>query len=223
MNKEQLKEKYGNEKVLCIYNKKLSTSKMSIDDLISYYGFTAYRFDVENDQNIRQIIPYVVIRYGDKIFCTTRIKGDERLVGRQSIGVGGHVDASDVSLFRSESMTAIDTKATVESCVIREINEELNFDWSDVQISYHGYFVDDSEPVSRVHLCLLYVIDVKNTNTTIKETDKLSGEFVSIDEAYNSLNKLENWSQIALKKLFHRNDEYVPPVKKNVTKKNNKK
>ena len=83
--------------------------------------------------------------------------------------------------------------------------------------------MDDSEPVSRVHLCLLYVIDVKNTNTTIKETDKLSGEFVSIDEAYNSLNKLENWSQIALKKLFHRNDEYVPPVKKNVTKKNNKK
>ena len=67
------------------------------------------------------------------------------------------------------------------------------------------------------------MLAVKNTNTTIKETDKLSGEFVSIDEVYNSLNKLENWSQIVLKKLFHMNDEYVPPAKKNVTKKNNKK
>lgn len=207
MTKEQLKEKYGNEKVLCIYNRKLQITKMSLAELISYYGFTAYRFDVEEDRNIRQIIPYVVIRCGDKVFRTTRIKGDERLIGKQSIGVGGHVDASDVSLYKTESIAAIDTKATVESCVIREINEELNFDWSDVQIAYCGDFVDDTDDVSKVHLCLLYVIDIKEPNTTIKETDKLIGEFVDIEDAYKDIDKMETWSKIALKRLLPKDEK----------------
>jgi predicted NUDIX family phosphoesterase len=55
------------------------------------------RGDVEDDPSLKQIIPYVVLRSQDRVFCYTRggSQGETRLHRLRSLGVGGHVDEAD--------------------------------------------------------------------------------------------------------------------------------
>ena len=197
MTVEELKEKYGSELVLCVSNKHLETSGMSLFDLIGAYGFLELRYDAELDFDSKQIIPYVVIRNGKKIFVTKRIDGDERLVGKMSIGEGGHIDRGDVVVREGR----IDLKKTVQNCMNRELTEELYIHGNIGDYQFVEHFTDDSVEVSRVHLCLLYTIDVDG-DIDIKETDKLVGEWMTVSELRKNYDNLENWSQIALDLLY---------------------
>ena len=49
------------------------------------------RAEAEGQPAFKQIIPYVILRQGDKIFVTRRLNkgGEARLHGKISIGVGG--------------------------------------------------------------------------------------------------------------------------------------
>src|SRR5271166_5949483 len=55
------------------------------------------RSEVEDDPGFKQIIPYVVFRCDNAIFCYTRGKsqGEVRLHRLRSLGVGGHVAEED--------------------------------------------------------------------------------------------------------------------------------
>src|SRR5581483_2582067 len=59
------------------------------------------RSEVETDPGFKQLIPYVVLRWRDQVFHYTRgRKGTEtRLRALRSIGVGGHISATDSGLF----------------------------------------------------------------------------------------------------------------------------
>ena len=58
----------------------------------------------EKDFEYKQIIPYVVLRFGDSVFSYVRGKKstESRLVSNRSIGVGGHIEPNDRSLFHSD-------------------------------------------------------------------------------------------------------------------------
>ena len=55
------------------------------------------RCEAECNPDFKQVIPYVLTEHQPtgRIFMTTRIGGDERLIGQHSIGLGGHVDADE--------------------------------------------------------------------------------------------------------------------------------
>ena len=55
------------------------------------------RAEAETDPSWKQLIPYLVLRDGERIFLMRRTKagGDERLHDRYTIGVGGHVNPED--------------------------------------------------------------------------------------------------------------------------------
>src|SRR2546421_12994275 len=55
----------------------------------------------ENDPTHKQIIPYVLLAHGDKAFYYVRGKrtGEQRLVAKGSIGIGGHLNEGDAGLF----------------------------------------------------------------------------------------------------------------------------
>ena len=58
------------------------------------------RSEVETDPSFKQLIPYVVLRYGDQVFHYTRgQRGTERGCGAALIGVGGHISQDDRNLF----------------------------------------------------------------------------------------------------------------------------
>ena len=55
------------------------------------------RGDAEEDPAHKQVIPYLVLRDGERWFLMrrTRAGGDARLHDRWSIGVGGHLNPGD--------------------------------------------------------------------------------------------------------------------------------
>lgn len=142
----------------------------------------------ESDPGYRQIIPYVVIRRGEEIFATKRLRGggETRLHGLISIGIGGHVsresdgDGADV-LYRG---------------LMREIMEEVTIDgyW---HLKLRGIINDDSNSVGSVHLGVLLTLDTTG-DVTVRETEKLSGRWYALSELSELAGQMETWSQIAL-------------------------
>ncbi|MEI3063149.1 MAG: hypothetical protein V8S72_09590 [Oscillospiraceae bacterium] len=78
------------------------------------------RPDAENDPGYKQIIPYVVLRRGDEIFMTRRLKkgGEARLHGLMSIGVGGHINPVD----------DVDRENVLLRGLERELDEEVEIE-----------------------------------------------------------------------------------------------
>ena len=64
-------------------------------------NFFLPRGRAENDPSHKQIIPYVLLAHGDKVLFYVRGKkaGEQRLVAKGSIGIGGHMNETDESLF----------------------------------------------------------------------------------------------------------------------------
>ena len=60
------------------------------------------RAEAEADPSWKQIIPYLLLRDGERIFLMrrTRAGGDERLHDRYTIGIGGHVNPEDADVDR---------------------------------------------------------------------------------------------------------------------------
>ena len=77
------------------------------------------RAEVETDPSFKQIVPYVVLRWGDQLFHYTRGKGatESRLRALRSIGVGGHISADDANLFESPYREAMFREVAEEAGV----------------------------------------------------------------------------------------------------------
>jgi predicted NUDIX family phosphoesterase len=137
---------------------------------------------VEDDPSLKQIIPYLVLRDGERIFLMKRTKagGDERLHERYTIGVGGHVNPGD---------------ADVRGGLSREWREEIAADFVPEFVPI-GLLNDDSNPVGAVHLGLVYAADAAGRPVAIRETHKLSGSFVEMNLVADVADKLETWSAL---------------------------
>ena len=68
--------------------------------LVAREGRFVPRSEAEVDPRLKQIIPYLVLRDGERCFLMRRTKagGDARLHDRYSIGVGGHLNPGDQDL-----------------------------------------------------------------------------------------------------------------------------
>ena len=211
MTREKLMEKYGEEKVLCIANRLI---KDDIDDLIrltALYGNLRYRYNAEIDYEIKQIIPYVVVKNKNRVLVTKRLKCDERLVGQHSIGTGGHINSYDIVMDKN----LIDMGPTIENCIKREFSEETNIEeFRSKSLKFVKCFVDNSSDVSKVHACILFeyeITDEEYKRFEIREKEKLEGNFIDLYEFDDSvISTLEGWSKIAYEILKER----LPKVSK---------
>jgi predicted NUDIX family phosphoesterase len=159
-------------------------------DAVRETGSFRPRGTVEDDPSWQQIIPYLVLRDGGRIFLMkrTRAGGDERLHERYTIGIGGHVNPGD---------------ADVLGGLQREWCEEIAADF-EPEFEPLGLLNDDSNPVGAVHLGLVYAADAEGRAVTIRETDKLSGRFATLDEVTAVADRLETWSALLLDFLLSR-------------------
>jgi predicted NUDIX family phosphoesterase len=153
------------------------------------------RGDIENDPRIKHPIPYGVIFNPEikKIFVYQRAKlhDEERLGGKLSIGVGGHVEKSEV----------IDEEDPILATMLIELNEEVKINGM-IRPKLSGYINDDSNNVGKVHLGLLYLIETDTTNVCPIHEEISQGSMKSLDEIQELLKnpdfEVENWSKIAL-------------------------
>jgi len=151
-------------------------------EVIRTAGTFRMRADVEDDPSWKQIIPYLVLRDGELIFLLrrTRAGGDARLHELYSIGVGGHVNPEDGGPLGG---------------LRREWAEELVADF-EPDFEPVGILNDDANPVGQVHLGLVYSADTGGRPVAIRETDKLTGEFATIEEVARVADSLETWSSL---------------------------
>jgi predicted NUDIX family phosphoesterase len=145
-------------------------------------GRFAPRAAMEEDPAFKQVIPYLVLRDGERYFLMrrTRAGGDARLHDRWSIGVGGHLNPGD-----------------------RDLAGGLRREWAEELVAGFvpdfrlvGLLNDDTTAVGRVHLGAVYVADGGGRPVAIRETDKLSGAFAAPSEVVAVADDLETWSRL---------------------------
>ena len=147
------------------------------------------RSEAEERPDFKQIIPYVILTQGDKVFVTSRLNkgGEARLHGKLSIGVGGHINPTD------------DTDNLLMSGLWREIHEEVAIDDHGELVSC-GFINDDSNSVGSVHLGACFRLGVCGT-VSVRETEKLEGFWMTVPELRECRERMETWTQIALEVL----------------------
>src|SRR3954451_13000943 len=158
-------------------------------------NFFLPRADAENDPSYKQIIPYALLAHGGSVLHYVRGKkaGEQRLVAKGSIGIGGHMNDTDESLFAWDEQAY---RAGVE----REVNEEVN-----IETTFDDRIVallnDDSTEVGRVHLGVVHVFKLDEPKVEKREAMVTNLEFLSGDELLKRRDCLETWSQLCLDEL----------------------
>jgi len=156
-------------------------------------GFFADRDAVEDDPSLKQVIPYAVIERDDQVFLFRRTSGggEQRLHGRRSIGVGGHINPED--------------EDDVVFCALRrEVEEELCVPagWRPRVV---GILNDDSTAVGSVHVGVVAVVDPGPGSVKVREEDTMTGAFVGREDLtglhVRERTSFESWSALLLDRL----------------------
>jgi len=158
-------------------------------------NFFLPRAQAENDSAYKQIIPYVLLAFQDRVLHYVRGKkaGEQRLVAKGSIGIGGHMNESDESLFAWDEQAY---RAGVE----REVNEEIKID-TQFQDGIVALLNDDTTEVGRVHLGIVHVFRLAQQKVEKREAMITNLAFLTKAELLNRRESLETWSQICVDSL----------------------
>ena len=158
-------------------------------------NFFLSRAQAENDSAYKQIIPYVLLAFQDRVLHYVRGKkaGEQRLVAKGSIGIGGHMNESDESLFAWDEQAY---RAGVE----REVNEEIKID-TQFEDRIVALLNDDTTEVGRVHLGIVHVFRLAQQKVEKREAMITNLAFLTKVELLNRRESLETWSQICVDSL----------------------
>ena len=162
-----------------------------VQRVIRERSFFMLRADVEEDPTFQQIIPYVVFRHGDRYLLTRRLRAssEKRLRQQYSLGIGGHINPGD-----------LEGGDPILDGLKREWEEEVSYD-GHFQTRLLGLLNDESSPVSKVHLAVVFLLDGDTPEISIRETDKLAGELLTLEEMRIHYLEMESWSQMVYDRL----------------------
>ena len=172
----------------------VATGLERAQEVIRHQSFFMPRSEVEDDPAYQQVIPYIVFRHDDRHLLTRRLKasGEKRLHQQYSLGVGGHINPGDLG-----------NGDPIDDGLRREWEEEVDYRGR-FQAQLLGLINDDSSPVSRVHLGLVFLVDGDSPEIAIRETDKLEGELLTLEQMKIFYLGMESWSQIVYDHLTGR-------------------
>jgi predicted NUDIX family phosphoesterase len=150
---------------------------------------------VEEDPSFKQIIPYVVFRSGERVFCYRRgqSQGEARLHRLRSLGVGGHVSEEDARGGR--------TLDAYETALRRELDEEVAIG-SPGRIRRVGLINDDATPVGRVHLGVVHLYDLEKPDVLPREDGLADAGFLPAEAVRSLRSEFESWSQFCIDSLL---------------------
>ncbi len=158
-------------------------------------NFFMSRPTAEKDPAFKQIIPYALLVHEGRVLHYVRGKkaGEQRLVAKGSIGIGGHMNDGDEGLF------ALD-RAAYDAAVEREVREELK-----IGARYQNHTVallnDDSNEVGQVHLGVVHVFTLDSDDVQKGEAMITELQFLNREQLASRRDSMETWSQICLDSL----------------------
>ena len=191
------------ERVLCVrredvfpegvWDGLVSDGVDAVQRVIRERSFFMPRGEVEEDPSYQQIIPYVVFRHDDRYLLTRRLKASSEKRQRHvySLGVGGHINPEDVV-----------NSDPVSDGMRREWHEEDVYAGA-FEARLLGLIHEESAPVGRVHLGVVFLIDGDTPAIAIRETDKLAGELLTLDQMRIHYLEMESWSQLVYDRLTY--------------------
>lgn len=151
-------------------------------DVIARRGRFAPRTQMESDPRWKQVIPYLVLRDGERFFLMRRSRAgtDARLHERYSIGIGGHLNPGDADLTGG---------------LAREWAEELDAAFVP-GFRLLGLLNDDETDVGQVHVGVVFVAEAGGRPVAVRETEKLEGRFAAPSDVVAVRDRMESWSQL---------------------------
>jgi predicted NUDIX family phosphoesterase len=173
-------------------------SSANLQGCLSYilgnYSFRS-RAITEDDPSFKQIIPYVLIRHQDRFLLTQRTsrQTEKRLHGKYSVGIGGHINDLEQSAGH---------KDVIHAGLERELNEEVRVLGARRSLELAGIISDDSTDVGKVHLGLLFILEVDSDQYSLEEPDLMTAQWADADLLRETLPVMETWSQIAFQNVI---------------------
>jgi len=158
---------------------------------LGHTGHFIPRPQAEEDPSFRQIIPYCVVRHGERFLLMRRTKkgGEARLHDLYTLGVGGHINPVDFE-------NGGDQGFVILNAMKRELHEEIHI--SNYEARPVGLIVLEDSAVSKVHAGIVFSV-VAEEAPSVLETHKLEGHLATLDEIKAVYDGLESWSQL----VFH--------------------
>jgi len=151
------------------------------------------RSKAEKDPSYKQLIPYVIMTCDGKYLTYVRGKraGETRLVAKRSIGIGGHINPVDWTLFSANPYK------TYLEAVEREVAEEVSVETSHTD-RVVALLNDDSTEVGSVHLGLVHywLLDAPKVNKREQMITQMA--FMTPAELHQVRDTMETWSSLCL-------------------------
>ncbi len=147
---------------------------------------------VENDETVKQIIPYTIIRNKEsKIAFYQRVGNEQRLHGLWSAGFGGHIE--DFEYAPNESLQQL-----IEKSLIRELKEEYSMN-IDYNLTLEGIINEEQTKVGRTHFAIVFSVEVDD-KLFVPSNEIPTVVWLSKDETKNY--KKELWSEMAIELIY---------------------
>ena len=164
------------------------------------------RKELEKNEQYRQLLPYSLLVHRDEegvsrygVYRRCKGVGESRLLGKASIGFGGHVDLYDTVTY-PEHPSVVNLEETLLAAVDRELDEEVDFpDGCLTSREYKGILIDNSDSVGRVHVGLVYRVEVDKPIDGLKEKELEWVGMFTAEELETLDLDFENWSKILIK------------------------
>jgi predicted NUDIX family phosphoesterase len=154
------------------------------------------RSEAEKDPSYKQLIPYVIMSHNGKYLTYVRGSraGEKRLVDKRSIGIGGHINPIDWTLF------SVDAHKIYREAVKREVAEEVSVDtaYTDKIVALLN---DESNEVGSVHLGIVHFWTLAEPKVSKKEQMITQMTFMTPTELQQVKDTMETWSQLCLSGL----------------------
>lgn len=150
------------------------------------------RSEVETDPSFKQLIPYVVLKVGPKLFHYQRGSAgtEKRLHAKRSVGVGGHVSEAD----------GLEQADPYRAGMLRELSEEVAIECRyDEQVL--GFIYDDRTFVGSVHLGIVHLLELEREAAWPRETALAAAGFDGLAELSRQQDEFETWSQFVFEAL----------------------
>jgi predicted NUDIX family phosphoesterase len=157
-----------------------------------HIGLFKERRELEEDPSFKQIIPYAIISNKESFYLFRRKSGqrETRLHNKLHLGVGGHmnprrsIEADEQYLVNELKREFFEEVRLLNGCIIEDIE-------------FIGFINDDTIPVSRVHMGLLYNIQLSNKDIVINESDKMTAGWIDKTDLAEYYEEMETWTKIA--------------------------
>ena len=150
------------------------------------------REKAEKNANYKQLIPYCVLRHGNKFFAYLRGGSEEKLHGKYSIGIGGHITDEDLR-------ASPDPWKGFLFGMWREWHEEIEVH-PNHKHRVIGVINENKSPAGKHHLGIVFLFDLTDRHVVPRNNETAVNSWEDLD-VLASVDVLEGWADIVVEQL----------------------